>query len=78
MYTQPLYGPTPIVGMPTMNNQLGTQGSMNGCGCQTPVMNQCNMQMMPNTTQYQGNVGTEPAMMQQPMMYPNMNMPYNY
>ena len=78
MYGQPMYSQTPVQNpmfgqMPTLGNQMGC-----GCGCQTQSMNTYNQQMMQNPMQYQGNVGTEPAMMQQPMMYPGMNMPYNY
>jgi hypothetical protein len=67
MYQQPIYNPI-----------AGSQCNQMGCGCQTPAMNTCNMQMMQQPLQYQGNVGVESPMMQQPMMYPGMNMPYNY
>jgi hypothetical protein len=67
----PMYGQ-----IPSQGNQMGCGC---GCGCQTQCMNTYNQQMMQqNPMQYQGNVGTEPSMMQQPMMYPGMNMPYNY
>ena len=69
MYQQPVYGQLPMQN--PMYGQM-MQGNMGGCGC-----NQCNQMMQPNNVQYQGNVGTEP-MMQQPLMYPNMNAPYNY
>jgi hypothetical protein len=66
MYQQPIYNPI-----------AGSQCNQMGCGCQTPAMNTCNMQMMQQPLQYQGNVGVESPMMQQPMIYPGMNMPYN-
>ena len=69
MYQQPFYTQLPMQN-PTYGQMI--QGNMGGCGC-----NQCNQMMQPNNVQYQGNVGTEP-MMQQPLMYPNMNAPYNY
>ena len=75
----PMYGQIPVTN--PMYGQMPTQGNMSGCGCGTnQSMNLYNQQMMmqPNPMQYQGNVGTAPAMTQQPMMYPNMNMPYNY
>ena len=63
---------------PVANNPMGLQGNFNGCGCQVPNMNTYNPQMMmqqPN--EYLGNVGVE-SPLYKPMMYPNMNMPYNY
>ena len=82
MYQGGMYGQIPAQG-----NNMGC-----GCGCNQDQMSVYNQQMCStqnqmmygnpmgqyNTMQYQGNVGTEPAMMQQPMMYPGMNMPYNY
>ena len=69
MYQGGMYGQ-----MPSQATGMGC-----GCGCNQGQMNAYNQpMMMPNITQYQGNVGTEPLMMQQPMMYPGMNMPYNY
>ena len=87
MYGYPAQMPNAGLGMyPNMTN------TNMGCGCGNSGMMYANQQMPSNQNQmmygnpmgqyspmqYQGNVGTEPAMMQQPMMYQGINMPYNY
>ena len=64
----PMYNQAPTMGM-GMYGQNPTSTNQGMCGCNQQTM---------NPMQYQGNVGTEPAMMQQPMMYQFMNNPYNY
>ena len=76
----PMYGNPGQMGIPSQGMYPNMGANNMGCGCNQGQMNAYNQQtmMQTNPMQYQGNVGTAPVMMQQPMTYPGMNMPYNY